>query len=338
MRERLFKKAGMCRLVNLPFDVFKNAYVDTGVYVLSSSPTPEYLIYCFPKKRSVADLDSIKYNTVSTALITAPDYKVILNPQAQIIFNRVSSDPKFAQLGTFSVSTQGLAGNRFTITNSPLLDSYPFLTNGQAHRYELNIEKVEYTTLDDFKTLRRYYEAEPKILIRRVISRQDRLLATYGDEKMVFKKDINPFIISSPEWNIFYVLGVLNSRLISYLYVNTSSIAPKDDFRQTTLAELRRLPIPTTERDPEGTKNIGDLASQMLTLHKRLAAAKTPHEQKSLATQIAATDRQIDRLVYELYGLTPDEIKIVEQDRNEPTSAAGADADAATVVEEETES
>ena len=46
--------------------------------------------------------------------------------------------------------------------------------------------------------------------------------------------------------------------------------------------------------------------------HARLAAAKTPHEQKSLATQIAAMDRQIDLLVYELYGLTPDEIQIVE--------------------------
>jgi hypothetical protein len=33
-------------------------------------------------------------------------------------------------------------------------------------------------------------------------------------------------------------------------------------------------------------------------------------------TQIAATDRQIDRLVYELYGLTADEIKIVEQERS----------------------
>ena len=32
----------------------------------------------------------------------------------------------------------------------------------------------------------------------------------------------------------------------------------------------------------------------------------------TLTTQIAATDKEIDRMVYELYGLTPDEIKIVE--------------------------
>ena len=40
--------------------------------------------------------------------------------------------------------------------------------------------------------------------------------------------------------------------------------------------------------------------------------AKTPHEQESLQHQIAATDRQIDELVYELYGLTEDEIRVVQ--------------------------
>jgi hypothetical protein len=40
--------------------------------------------------------------------------------------------------------------------------------------------------------------------------------------------------------------------------------------------------------------------------------AKTPHEQESLQCQIAATDGQIDQLVHELYGLTEEEIRIVE--------------------------
>src|SRR5713101_4079814 len=41
-------------------------------------------------------------------------------------------------------------------------------------------------------------------------------------------------------------------------------------------------------------------------------AVKTPPERTLLGRQIAATDAQIDRLVYDLYGLTEDEIKIVE--------------------------
>jgi hypothetical protein len=45
---------------------------------------------------------------------------------------------------------------------------------------------------------------------------------------------------------------------------------------------------------------------------EQLPNAKTPHEQESLKRTIAATDRQMDELVYGLYGLTEDEIRIVE--------------------------
>ncbi len=55
------------------------------------------------------------------------------------------------------------------------------------------------------------------------------------------------------------------------------------------------------------------LVVQMLDLNKRLQAAKAPHEQEVLAGMIDVTDRQIDRLVYELYGMTEDEVAIVEE-------------------------
>jgi hypothetical protein len=51
----------------------------------------------------------------------------------------------------------------------------------------------------------------------------------------------------------------------------------------------------------------------MLDLHKQLPKAKTPHEQESLTRTIAATDNRIDALVYELYGLTEEEVGIVEK-------------------------
>jgi len=66
----------------------------------------------------------------------------------------------------------------------------------------------------------------------------------------------------------------------------------------------------------------------MLALHKQLAAARAPHDKTTLQSQILATDRQIDRLVYELYGLTEEEIKIVE----------GTNLDASTAPHEEPDS
>ncbi len=54
------------------------------------------------------------------------------------------------------------------------------------------------------------------------------------------------------------------------------------------------------------------LVERMLDLHKRLAVVKTPHDKTLLQHQIDAADREIDRLVYALYDLTPEEIAIVE--------------------------
>jgi hypothetical protein len=44
------------------------------------------------------------------------------------------------------------------------------------------------------------------------------------------------------------------------------------------------------------------LVEQMLSLHKQLPEAGTPHEKTALQRRIEATDGQIDALVYELYG------------------------------------
>ena len=56
-----------------------------------------------------------------------------------------------------------------------------------------------------------------------------------------------------------------------------------------------------------------ELVEAMLKLHKDLAAGKTPHDKEVIQRQIDTTDNEIDKLVYELYGLTEEDIKIVEE-------------------------
>ena len=55
-----------------------------------------------------------------------------------------------------------------------------------------------------------------------------------------------------------------------------------------------------------------ELVETMLALYRQLPAARTAHDNTLIQRQIDATDRQIDRLVYELYGLSDAEIAIVE--------------------------
>ena len=55
------------------------------------------------------------------------------------------------------------------------------------------------------------------------------------------------------------------------------------------------------------------MVEQMLSLHKRLGGARTPQDEKILQQQISVADRQIEKLVYELYGLTDEEIVVLEK-------------------------
>jgi hypothetical protein len=77
------------------------------------------------------------------------------------------------------------------------------------------------------------------------------------------------------------------------------------------------LPIRTIDfsNPEEKTRhdNMVQMVERMLDLNKKLAAAKTGHDKTVLGRQIDQTDNQIDRLVYELYELTDDEIAIVEE-------------------------
>ncbi len=50
----------------------------------------------------------------------------------------------------------------------------------------------------------------------------------------------------------------------------------------------------------------------MVRLTSRVSTVKTAHDRTVIQRQIDATDRQIDQLVYELYGLTDEEIRLVE--------------------------
>ena len=80
---------------------------------------------------------------------------------------------------------------------------------------------------------------------------------------------------------------------------------------------LQKLPIRTIDFldscDKARYDKMVSLVDQMLSLHKQSASAKTDHDKIVIQRQIDATDRQIDQLVYELYGLTEEEINIVQE-------------------------
>ncbi len=124
-------------------------------------------------------------------------------------------------------------------------------------------------------------------------------------------------IALSPECTVRpeYVLGLLNSRLLYWKLQQMSNVF-RGGWITCTKQYFGELPIrniDTADRTEKALyEKIVSLVEQMLSLNTQLPVARTDHEKTALQRQIAAVDQQIDQLVYELYGLTEEEIKIVE--------------------------
>lgn len=122
-------------------------------------------------------------------------------------------------------------------------------------------------------------------------------------------------ILVLPEYSREYVLGLLNSNLLEW-FIRQTATQMRGGWYSFESRFIKNLPICALNtgnpKERAQYERMVSLVESMLALHKKLAVVKTPHEQENFKRQIDATDRQIDTLVYELYGLTEEEIKIVE--------------------------
>lgn len=115
-----------------------------------------------------------------------------------------------------------------------------------------------------------------------------------------------------------YILGVLNSAVANFYFTRVCAKLEglKEDYFEFRAQYVRKLPIRpidfTNPADVALHDRMVTLVDTMLDLHRRKATEGNPATRRQIEAQIAATDSQIDRLVYELYGLTAEEIALVE--------------------------
>jgi len=131
------------------------------------------------------------------------------------------------------------------------------------------------------------------------------------DENGFYGNDNNQLIISDDK----YLLGILNSRIARFFLVNICDKV-QGGFYRLKIVYVQPLPIRpidfTDKKDAARHDRMVGLVTRMLELNKKLASSSTPADKDLYKRQVDATDKEIDALVYELYGLTKEEIKVVE--------------------------
>ncbi|MFQ5464000.1 MAG: TaqI-like C-terminal specificity domain-containing protein, partial [Phycisphaerae bacterium] len=161
---------------------------------------------------------------------------------------------------------------------------------------------------------------EAKKLESQTMLSKMRLVATLDDHGYYVEQSLLCVIphgiltpcIDLPQYSLEFVLGIMNSTLSSFYYATwIIDYSLGGGLVHATPGSQGKLLVPKI--GPTKTAGIVGCVRDLLDLHKQLAAAKTPTDKTALQRQIDATDRRIDRLVYELYDLTDDEIRIVEE-------------------------
>ncbi|MCX7001554.1 MAG: Eco57I restriction-modification methylase domain-containing protein, partial [Candidatus Sumerlaeota bacterium] len=118
--------------------------------------------------------------------------------------------------------------------------------------------------------------------------------------------------------NLFYWLGIFNSKLMWWFIKNTSSVFRGGYFTFST-DYLYNFPIKIIDfSNPEDKSMHNEIVKNvdiMLSLNKELNETKLPDRHMQIESRIKYTDKKIDSLVYKLYNLTEDEIKIVEGEK-----------------------
>jgi len=118
--------------------------------------------------------------------------------------------------------------------------------------------------------------------------------------------------------SLLYLLGVLNSKLLTFRFKSIGKLKSGGIY-EYFWNSISKLPIRrinfSNPTDKARHDRMAQFVESILALHQPKAKAKTQAEQEQIQRQIDATDRQIDKLVYELYGLTPDEIAVVKSQK-----------------------
>jgi hypothetical protein len=120
-----------------------------------------------------------------------------------------------------------------------------------------------------------------------------------------------------PPSDLKYLLGIMNSRLIDFYYTAVyGGNALQGGYLRIGPPQLKELPIrrlnPDSPSDRASNAKMLKLIDSMETLNLQRSMATSVSEEVIIRRQIEAVDADINRLVYELYGLTTEEINIVE--------------------------
>ncbi|MGB2676205.1 MAG: TaqI-like C-terminal specificity domain-containing protein [Candidatus Acidiferrum sp.] len=335
LRKFVLGNTAELRFVNILDRVFAAANVDTAITVLKKG-TPGLLSVAEMKNGGETFLREVPRDVIKApsfiiqiGLLKNDDIRGVLTEIASRSlplskFCTVSTGLKAYQTGKgHPRQTDYQKRNRVFHANSRISRTYgKYLDGVDVRRYEL-AWSGEYLNYGDWL-------AEPRksvpfsgerILVRQIPAKPPYLVHAVLTDKP-FYNDINSMVLFDPGDGISlkYLLGLINSKLMSFWFSNTFDKLQRRIFPQFKVRELGSFPIHEINLSSAGSEEryekLVQEVERMLRLHRELSDAKTEHENTMIQRQIQTVDQEIDQIVYKLYGLADNQIALVEGREN----------------------
>jgi hypothetical protein len=337
LRRWLLEKYSIMDMIALNESVFTGATVDPLVIIVKKQKSFDghtVPVSIAPKKMKLFDLNILEtrheYKQSNWLDDNSCQIKIYITADAGSIIDRIHavSSPletfldyragcKPYEVGKgFPPQTKNTLKEKPFTSHSRVANDWKMLIRGNdVQRYLVSVKKPEWIKYGNWLAAPRTPEIfkGARILIQAIRnpSLKNRIVAAFTTEDMIAR--INVYALFKKDdvsIHYLYLLGILNSRLTNWFLMKDYGL------HTYVITGVMNLPIRAINFNDPAEKSAHDkivsLVESMLALHKSLASAQSPLEKERLERQIKSTDGGIDSLVYALYGLTEEEIKIVE--------------------------
>jgi len=328
IRKMVFEKVKIVKIVHFRYKVFEDATVDTEIVIFNNSkPESTHLIEIEIREKSGFSNHKIPQDRWIQG--RGKPVNIFEKMEYSSLADKINNHMKLEQNYSTTQGTKPFqVGKGKPKQTKKIVDEKPFVSEKQKdssfrpllrgsliQKYQIFWKNDYWISFGDWLAEPRYsanYDSREKIVIRQT---GDSLIATLDTNQFIVRDNLYT-IVSRNHDNLRYLLGLLNSKLLNWYYQVIINPEKGEALAQVKRGHISILPIRTINfSDPTEVKQhdrLVALVEQMLALYKQSAAAKLPGEQERIQREIEMTDRQIDKLVYELYGLSEEEIRIVE--------------------------
>ncbi|MEK7073132.1 MAG: N-6 DNA methylase [Patescibacteria group bacterium] len=318
IRKYVLDNTNVRKLTQLPKRVFDDATVETCIFQFERAVSPtsenEIVIESLDTKGEVSFVRTLQRSEIEGSHLN--NFQLEGNFVGKGVLEKIKNAGRpLADYVSFQYGFKTGDDEMFIGATKQHPEDKLFIRSAGIKKYHYE-EPSEYVWYVPEKMIKNAKTARPgnkerfeseKILV----SRMGRFLVGTYDHGGLYVKDAMLLLPKDSTHSLIYLLGVINSRILNYFYRNF--FVTIDILKNALLSlPIREIDFKIPE-DKEEYEKIQKLVSLDLSLNKRFASSKSEAEQAALKRQIDATDQQIDQLVYKLYGLTNEEIRIVEE-------------------------